>query len=458
MNRKGRIITTIVISLLVTQAAYSQSTAGAIFLLIAPGARAGGMGEAQVAVANDAYASYWNPAGLAFQTGYEMSGMHVKWLPGLADDMAYDFLAYRQNVKNFGSIGGHLIYLDAGEQIRTDSEGNTEGTFRTYFTAAAISYSALLTRTSGIGLNAKILYQHLADRAVGTEQGNPWSTDFGFDVGYLKRNAFNGLLDFGSVLTNIGPKISFIDEDQADPMPTTFKLGVNIHLIKKKHNSLDLAYDVSKIVVASYAAMDWDGDGWVGGYNSSGSGSFINGQPKFNAGDDYNQKGQQETPHTDPWYVALFTSWVDDWLLGGNRDMDNPGDRRIGGYDQNGNPTFFTWDVSSGDSVMVITQNYGDPEYGVYGRDGRLEVGNKNNRSIQNELNTLVNNVGVEYWYNDLFAIRGGWYRDVTGKISAPTFGFGIRYGNFGFDFGYTSEKPNHPLNNTMRYSLTYKF
>ena len=33
----------------------SQSEAGAIFLLIAPGARAGGMGEAHVAVANDAY-------------------------------------------------------------------------------------------------------------------------------------------------------------------------------------------------------------------------------------------------------------------------------------------------------------------------------------------------------------------------------------------------------------------
>jgi len=43
-----------------------QSEAGAVFLLISPGARAGGMGEAQVAVANDVYASYWNPAGLAF--------------------------------------------------------------------------------------------------------------------------------------------------------------------------------------------------------------------------------------------------------------------------------------------------------------------------------------------------------------------------------------------------------
>ena len=38
--------------------------AGAIFLLIAPGAGQQGVGEAQVAKADDAYASYYNPAGL----------------------------------------------------------------------------------------------------------------------------------------------------------------------------------------------------------------------------------------------------------------------------------------------------------------------------------------------------------------------------------------------------------
>ena len=49
----------IVLSLMIAliNPVFSQSEAGAIFLLIAPGARAGGMGEAQVAVANDAYAS-----------------------------------------------------------------------------------------------------------------------------------------------------------------------------------------------------------------------------------------------------------------------------------------------------------------------------------------------------------------------------------------------------------------
>ena len=437
---------------------YGQSTAGAIFLLISPGARAGGMGEAQIAVANDATASYWNPAGLAFLSGNELSGMHVKWLPGLADDMTYDFLAYNQSLNDFGSIGGHIIYLDAGKQTRTDSEGNIEGTFSTYFTSAALSYSALLTRTSSIGLNAKILYQHLADRATGTEQGNPWSTDFGFDFGYLKRDAFNGLLDFATVLINVGPKISFIDENQADPMPTTLKFGFNLHAVQQQHNKLNIVYDVSKLVVASYAAMDWDGDGWVGGYDESGRGGFVNGVPTETKGYEYNQDGQIETTHSDPIYLAIFTSWVDDWLLGGDRDMENY-DRRIGGWDENGNNTFQENQIVDGDTITVTIRNFGDVGYGAYNLDGKLEVGNKNDRSIMNEINTLVHNVGIEYWYNDMFAIRGGYYYDFTGAIASPTFGFGLRFSNFGFDFGYTSaKKDTDPLANTMRYSLSYKF
>ena len=78
----------------------AQSEAGSVFLLISPGARAGGMGEAQVAVANDAYASYWNPAGLAYQEGSELAFMHVNWLPNLADDMYYEFLGYRKSIPN----------------------------------------------------------------------------------------------------------------------------------------------------------------------------------------------------------------------------------------------------------------------------------------------------------------------------------------------------------------------
>ncbi|MEA2031150.1 MAG: PorV/PorQ family protein [candidate division Zixibacteria bacterium] len=64
-----RIAATLVIVCLavtcLTTSGYSQiSSASALFLKIAPGARAGGMGEAFVAVADDATTTHWNPAGL----------------------------------------------------------------------------------------------------------------------------------------------------------------------------------------------------------------------------------------------------------------------------------------------------------------------------------------------------------------------------------------------------------
>ena len=92
------------------------SEASALFLLISPGARAGGMGEAQVAVANDAYASYWNPAGLAFLENSEIALMHVNWLQNLVPDMYYEFLAYHKHVPSLGTLGGHIIFLNLGEQ------------------------------------------------------------------------------------------------------------------------------------------------------------------------------------------------------------------------------------------------------------------------------------------------------------------------------------------------------
>ena len=73
---------------------YAVGEAGAIFLLINPGSSAAGTGEAQVAKANDAYATYYNPAGLGFLDDSEVVLQHVNWLPNLADDIFYDFVAY----------------------------------------------------------------------------------------------------------------------------------------------------------------------------------------------------------------------------------------------------------------------------------------------------------------------------------------------------------------------------
>ena len=58
----------------------------------------------------------------------------------------------------------------------------------------------------------------------------------------------------------------------------------------------------------------------------------------------------------------------------------------------------------------------------------------------------------------EYFAIRTGYYYDKTGKISNPTFGIGLRFAGYGFDFGYTYGEPGHPLTNTMRFSLNMEY
>ena len=70
-----------------------ESRAAVLFLLIEPGARAIAMGESYVAIADDATASYFNPAALAGQTNKKLNFTHSKWLPGLAEFVRRDLIA-----------------------------------------------------------------------------------------------------------------------------------------------------------------------------------------------------------------------------------------------------------------------------------------------------------------------------------------------------------------------------
>ena len=387
MKRLTLILTAVI---LLQGAVQAQSTASAIFLLIAPGAAAGGAGEAQVAVATDAYASYWNPAALAFLPRREVVYQRADWLKNLANDMVYNFLGFRYNVPGIGTFGGHVIYLDLGTQMRTDETGREWGEFSSSMAAATISFGTKMSPLSSVGFNVKLIHQNLSAIGAGAEEGTGVSTDFAFDFAYYRQQFLFSRLDLGLAISNIGPKIAFIDDEQADPPPTNMKLGIKWRLMETKYNRVSLLYDMNKLLVASYPSIDYDGDGYI--------------------------NGKREVAHTDPWYLALFTSWFDDWHFGGDIDRD-------------GN--------------MYIDST---------------EAGNRNEATIMDELDTITHNIGAEYWYSTYFAIRVGFIYDKLGKIWNPTFGAGIHYGPYGFDFGYIYGDEGHPLTNTMRFSLNIGF
>ncbi|MCB0302022.1 MAG: hypothetical protein KDE52_18315, partial [Calditrichaeota bacterium] len=63
-QKMKKTIAILLVSSFLVFAGENDGVTGMSFLKIGVGARAGGMGEAYAAVADDATATYWNPAGL----------------------------------------------------------------------------------------------------------------------------------------------------------------------------------------------------------------------------------------------------------------------------------------------------------------------------------------------------------------------------------------------------------
>ena len=80
------------------------------------------------------------------------------------------------------------------------------------------------------------------------------------------------------------------------------------------------------------------------------------------------------------------------------------------------------------------------------------------------EIKEFQLSLGAEYWYNNQFALRGGYfYEDKTkGNRRYFTMGVGIKYNSFGLDFSYLlpsgSGVDRNPLSNTLRFSLHFNF
>ena len=70
---------------------------------------------------------------------------------------------------------------------------------------------------------------------------------------------------------------------------------------------------------------------------------------------------------------------------------------------------------------------------------------------------------GIEYWYNNLFSLRGGYFNESKWKGFRKyfTIGIGFKYSVFGLDFAYlipSTQGVRNPLENTLRFTLSFDF
>ncbi|MBI3292684.1 MAG: PorV/PorQ family protein, partial [Elusimicrobia bacterium] len=179
------------------------------FLRIGVGARAVAMGEAHTAVANDAYAPAWNPAGLAQVVQKEAAFMHAQLVEGLQYE--YGALALPLRRGTLGLSGG---YFSTGDIDGFDKTGVSLGTLtRSFDATGSLSYGLRVGEDVAVGVTGRYLYKRLVNRTASTVAG---------DLGLQYHTPLEGLA-LGVVVQHLGGKLKFIQD--SDPLPRTLKLG-----------------------------------------------------------------------------------------------------------------------------------------------------------------------------------------------------------------------------------------
>jgi len=78
------------------------------------------------------------------------------------------------------------------------------------------------------------------------------------------------------------------------------------------------------------------------------------------------------------------------------------------------------------------------------------------------EMKEITTGVGMEYWYDEQFAVRMGYFYENYSKGNRKYFslGLGVKYNIFGINLSYLVPTTNqrNPLDNTLRFSLLFDF
>ena len=226
---------------------------GAQILNLGGGARARALGDAFSAMSGDVTTSLWNPSGLAdmpdskFRSGRKAAQASMFYTDYSApfgeagEGLYYTFISGAMPLGDVGTIGATLQMQGQGTiAVTTDSPDILrEESLGTNF-ALTFSYADRITESLSAGINGKMIRM-----VLGRENGSSYAVDMGMQ--YLV--PFDPIpTTLGVAIQNIGPGISFIDENQADPLPRFLRIGTSMSLYRAKYHHIRLVSGVTAYI------------------------------------------------------------------------------------------------------------------------------------------------------------------------------------------------------------------
>ncbi len=217
----------------------SAGTEGAAFLNIPVGGRPAALGSAYSALATDAYAPVYNPAGLGFLESTQLSGMHLSYL----ESINYEYLSFVHPFSQKHGIGFSAQYRTSGDIAKTDVSGRNVGSFDSQAGAYSLAYGYAVSERLSLGMTGKVIHSRIDDVSASA---------YAADIGGLYQAKAN--LRFSTVVTNLGSKLKFIE--QGDSLPLAVKAGVAYQPKSTWQLALEGVYRKSGLASA-HAGGEW---------------------------------------------------------------------------------------------------------------------------------------------------------------------------------------------------------
>lgn len=267
MKNFMRLFTAVALALFVTTAGaqdkkdiFNPVNTSVTSQMIAPDARAAGMGDVGAATDPDVNSQYWNPAKYPFcisRAGVSLN--YTPWLRQLVSDMSVAYLSGYYRIGDYSAVSASLRYFSLGEVFTDESENAM--TINPYEMSLDVAYSLMLSEKFSLAAAVRWIYSDLTyNYEDDTSPGSAFAADIAcYYNDYINIGERECQLGIGLNISNIGSKITFGGSDDSEFIPTNMRLGASLMVPVDEYSRFTIAADANKLLVPTFPIQE-DGE------------------------------------------------------------------------------------------------------------------------------------------------------------------------------------------------------